>query len=770
MLRFSRNLIRNQVTQYGSRRVKFNCFYLFSCDLTSAGQLLFSVKTVSHWVASSLPCGCIMRDKNKMNLSFAGCGFLGIYHVGVASCFREYAPHVLVDKIAGASVGSIAACALICKVPMGEVTTSILRVAVKARSRALGPLHPTFALNELIREGLESLLPENAHILCSGRLFISVTRYPDRENILLSQFNSREELVQAVLCSCFIPLYSGIMLPKFRGTCYFDGGFSNNLPVLDENTITISPFAGEQDICPQDNCCSVLQFTLSNTSIAVSPTNMFRVYSILFPPDPEILSKMCQQGFDDGLKYLQRHQIIACTRCLAVQSSLTFCETDGNDLEGNASSESDNEHTFDDCAECRYKRKMALIDSLPESVVKAIQDACDQVNKGVINWLFRHRSMKLLSWLGLPYVLPVDISIIIFCKIWQMMPMFQKELRAKFKAVLALIKSLLKIIDSNKHLCYATFSCQLAITEFDYTEESITPSYSTPTPPVIIAPQETCKLAAEPQVATEHVENPPADSSAQHLNIPLQNVPADGRPSQRKSYAGFASAPTVQSTSTPRRKSMVEMYQPERIVRNMKFNFTMDVTPSVVVNNKKKHMIQALKTLGEDNECDVLEFTNQALNWERECINHCQNDMEPEKAETLGQILECTSNEAFMAYYYVDKNKTLKVTEIYNVDDADTSAVLSPEEREVNQNLQWDSDWISPLDETDSYHDEPPCAITDTLEDKEFDMSDGESDHETEPSEEGDIFKEIKSNISQVSENVQTTTPKRKMSFIVVNK
>lgn len=31
-----------------------------------------------------------------------------------------------------------------------------------------------------------------------------------------------------------------------------DGGFSNNLPTLDESTITVSPFCGETDICPRD--------------------------------------------------------------------------------------------------------------------------------------------------------------------------------------------------------------------------------------------------------------------------------------------------------------------------------------------------------------------------------------------------------------------------------------------------------------------------------------------------------------------------------------
>lgn len=32
-----------------------------------------------------------------------------------------------------------------------------------------------------------------------------------------------------------------------------DGGCSDNLPTLDENTITVSPFCGESDICPRDD-------------------------------------------------------------------------------------------------------------------------------------------------------------------------------------------------------------------------------------------------------------------------------------------------------------------------------------------------------------------------------------------------------------------------------------------------------------------------------------------------------------------------------------
>lgn len=66
-----------------------------------------------------------------MNLSFAGCGFLGIYHVGVAVCFKKYAPHLLLGKISGASFGALSACCLLCDVPIGEFIKIIYLIFIK---------------------------------------------------------------------------------------------------------------------------------------------------------------------------------------------------------------------------------------------------------------------------------------------------------------------------------------------------------------------------------------------------------------------------------------------------------------------------------------------------------------------------------------------------------------------------------------------------------------------------------------------------------------
>ncbi|RWS26504.1 patatin-like phospholipase domain-containing protein 2 [Leptotrombidium deliense] len=538
-----------------------------------------------------------MTTNNELNLSFAGCGFLGIYHVGVASCFREYCPEVCNAKISGASVGALVATAMACNLPLGESTSDILKVAIQARSRALGPFHPTFDINKILTDALIKTLPENAHVLVNGRLHISVTRVSDGNNVILSQFDSKEDLIQAMLCSCFIPFWSGIVPPKFHGVAYMDGGFSDNLLVLDENTVTVSPFAGESDICPQDTSFSIVQINLANTSIAISPGNIYRLTRILFPPHPEVMSKMCQQGFDDALRFLQRNNRITCTRCVAIRSKHNY--------------DSGYDHSYDDnCIDCQYRREMALLDSLPDPVAKAIQDACDQVNKGVINWIFNNRPIKLLSLLTVPYVLPFDIAIVVLLKVWRKLPAIQRELKQSLLNLIEFTTRMLHKMNGKTHQFSAKFSCQLAVTEFDYTSET--------NPKKVV-----------------YVQSTPASKRTSLNNSPI---------------------------AERRRKSKVEITD----------------------------VIDVLKSFGEDSsaEKDIngVEIANRAFIWEKECLNRCQNLPENQNSDAFDRILEVTNRqEALMAFYYLDENNRVKVTEIFNLNEENISPIRN--EREANQFL-----------------------------------------------------------------------------------
>lgn len=350
-----------------------------------------------------------------MNLSFAGCGFLGIYHVGVAVSFKKYAPHLLLEKIAGASAGSLAACSLLCDLPLGNMTSDFFRVVNEARRHSLGPFSPSFNIQTSLLEGLQRLLPEDTHKRVNGRLHISLTRVYDGKNVIISEFESREEVLQALLCACFIPGFSGIIPPRFRGVRYMDGAFSDNLPILDENTITVSPFCGESDICPRDQSSQLFHLNWANTSVEISRQNASRFVRIFFPPRAEDLSKFCQQGFDDALQFLHRNNLINCTRCIAVQSTFVVPETFTIDDE------------FDpECRDCKQHRNDALSSHLPETVLNVIQDCIEQANKGLANWIFKHRGIKLLS---LPASVPMDFFLATITKITKLTPKVTKQMR-----------------------------------------------------------------------------------------------------------------------------------------------------------------------------------------------------------------------------------------------------------------------------------------------------------------------------------------------------
>ncbi|XP_015119114.1 1-acylglycerol-3-phosphate O-acyltransferase Pnpla3 isoform X2 [Diachasma alloeum] len=352
----------------------------------------------------------------------------------------------------------MAACCLLCDLPLGTFTSHLLKLAKEARKKALGPFSPSFNVQTILLESLQKYLPNDAHIRVSGKLHISLTRVYDGKNVIVSQFNSREDLLQALLASSFVPLFSGLLPPRFRGIRYMDGGFSDNLPTLDENTITISPFCGESDICPRDISSQLFHVNLSNTSIELSRQNIYRFARILFPPNPEILSHMCKQGFDDALRFLQRNNLINCTRCLAVQSTFVVSETLDDSMEYDP-----------ECKECKIHRQEALVANLPETVMTIFQDAIDSANKGIINWLFKHKSIKLLSFLSLPYTLPFDVICATLNKILINSPKLHNDLMDVTKYLSHQICLIISKMNIYNMRMPQTIDCQLTITEYDST-------------------------------------------------------------------------------------------------------------------------------------------------------------------------------------------------------------------------------------------------------------------------------------------------------------
>ncbi|PVD19150.1 hypothetical protein C0Q70_21714 [Pomacea canaliculata] len=272
-----------------------------------------SCRKASKQREKSSPTG--VSDDMLVNLSFCGCGFLGMYHLGVASCLMKYGQSFLsrVDRVAGASAGALIGALLVTSPTQQKVELSkeaFIQLARGIRNKPMGALTPGYRLSDEVARLLDSILPVNAHELARGKLHVSLTHGKTRQNKLFSDFQSREELIEALVASCHIPFYSGAKLPMFRDKVYFDGGLSNNLVRFGEGrTITVSPFSGKQDIGPEDAHHKGFKgyyVNLHNQDLQVNFNNVRRMAHAFFPPRSYILHQYFELGHKDASRFLVR--------------------------------------------------------------------------------------------------------------------------------------------------------------------------------------------------------------------------------------------------------------------------------------------------------------------------------------------------------------------------------------------------------------------------------------------------------------------------------
>ncbi|XP_037396617.1 patatin-like phospholipase domain-containing protein 2 isoform X1 [Pygocentrus nattereri] len=255
----------------------------------------------------------MLNSNKEWTISFSGCGFLSIYYLGVYVCLLERAQDLIerTTKICGASSGALIGAMIACQLSPAKCCKNLMELSKEARKGTLGSMHPSFNLLKLTRKLLVQELPSNAHHMASGRLCVSLTRVSDGQNVLVSEFASKNDLIQALICSCFFPLYCGVVPPSYHGTRYVDGALSNNLPYFSlRNTITVSIFSGESDICPYDYPFYFHEVRHSNVSIQVNFANVQRVIQAFFPPEAEVMAEFCENGYKDALTFLKENDLL----------------------------------------------------------------------------------------------------------------------------------------------------------------------------------------------------------------------------------------------------------------------------------------------------------------------------------------------------------------------------------------------------------------------------------------------------------------------------
>ncbi|XP_074092524.1 omega-hydroxyceramide transacylase isoform X2 [Macrotis lagotis] len=221
------------------------------------------------------------------SISFSGSGFLCYYQIGAVDALRDLAPRMLdtAHRVVGTSAGSVVAALTVCGIGMHEYL-KVLNIGVaEVRKSFLGPFSPSCKMVQMMRQFLYRVLPEDSYKLATGRLHVALTRMTDGENVVVSEFTSKEELIER----------------------YIDGGFTGMQPCSYwTDSITISAFSGQQDICPRDCPAIFHDFQLFNCTFQFSLENIARMTHALFPPDLMALHEYYYRGYQDTVLYLKR--------------------------------------------------------------------------------------------------------------------------------------------------------------------------------------------------------------------------------------------------------------------------------------------------------------------------------------------------------------------------------------------------------------------------------------------------------------------------------
>ena len=371
------------------------------------------------------------------------------------------------------------------------------------------------------------------------------------------------------------------------------------------------------------------------------------------------MASLCKMGFDDALRFLQRNKVISCMRCVAIQSSFTVAETEDviEDPESRPAV-----HDYDGCRECQSRREAAVLASLPDPVARAIQEMCDQVDKGVINWLFTHRPVKVLSLVMLPYVLPFDIAIVVLIKLWRQVPLLKSHIKGTIKNLSN------RIMQSSEHMYSAMFSCTLSVLEYSYHADdgnNVARNFADS-----FAPAETTKL---------YRSNTFGASTRQRKLGTIR------QPMQRKSYAG-----NEQFIEKKDRKiSCIDtMKPPERVISSVNLGFNMTLGNSQSPRSSNRSLNSSFKNLLCDSSIDVsndyppdpietlkhLTVTDgasdkseiSALSLANRALSLNEQDVFDNSIHST--ILAAAKNRnALMTFYYMDEQNRVKMTEIFNI-------------------------------------------------------------------------------------------------------
>ena len=278
-------------------------------EIASVVQPLSKEEGAANNEHTGAAAAAALGKDESIRFGFSAGGLLFPFYIGVCNGLMKAGYMSERTRLAGASAGSLIAACVNSGLSMDVVLSKCQALMEDCR------VHGTRGrLGIVLEKFLQETLPEDAHLRCNGKTHVAVTqtiRFNSVQPVLVSQFEDKNDLIQALMTSCHIPFWlDGRLTNDFRGYPHVDGGLTNFIPLPpkmhpDEAGIRITCFASEQ-LRSFYNDLEIAPDTLDSWPYSLSQM----VQWAFNPADESVLSMLAQQGEESAMHWVDRYELL----------------------------------------------------------------------------------------------------------------------------------------------------------------------------------------------------------------------------------------------------------------------------------------------------------------------------------------------------------------------------------------------------------------------------------------------------------------------------
>jgi predicted acylesterase/phospholipase RssA len=219
----------------------------------------------------------------KHSLFFCGGGWKSFYHYGIYKGLKLQNSNIINKfNYIGSSMGSFVAIISCCNI---DIDTTFLKMTYELASNFENNLYNNiFSMGKQLRDIIEQCLPSNAYELASGRCFIVITTLSTNglQQEIISEFYSQDDLLDALIASIYIPMWTGVGIYKYRNKICLDGSILN----LNKNIY--------------NNCIKII---FNDDNSYIKQTNDINIPFVLPIPNKNQIDKTINMGLKDCINF-----------------------------------------------------------------------------------------------------------------------------------------------------------------------------------------------------------------------------------------------------------------------------------------------------------------------------------------------------------------------------------------------------------------------------------------------------------------------------------